>query len=257
MGLSQIMRWVIVTPMNNIRSSIAQFLVITHVMLTLGSCASHTEQDDTRSQLAIAIDSTPGADLLVRSEGIDDYIMLSSNFTTQSNLAFCGVASSVITLNALGLEAPESASHGRYRIFTQENFFTDSVESSLPESKVRRSGMTLEQLGRALTDHGAEVRIFHSEDWDVDSFRREVRDSLSDPRTITLVNYHRSNVGQDGGGHISPVGAYDAVEDRFLVMDVSTYKYPFIWVRAENLFSATTGIDSESRRSRGWVIVGN
>jgi Phytochelatin synthase len=33
-------------------------------------------------------------------------------------------------------------------------------------------------------------------------------------------------IGQEQGGHISPLAAYDAETDRFLILDVSRYKYP-------------------------------
>jgi len=35
------------------------------------------------------------------------------------------------------------------------------------------------------------------------------------------VNYKRSAIGQKGGGHISPLGAYDEISDSFLVLDVN------------------------------------
>jgi hypothetical protein len=41
-----------------------------------------------------------------------------------------------------------------------------------------------------------------------------------------IVNYLRKAIGQEKGGHISPLAAYDAETDRFLILDVSRYKYP-------------------------------
>ena len=48
-----------------------------------------------------------------------------------------------------------------------------------------------------------------------------------------LVNYLRSAIGQKTGGHISPLAAYNQETDSFLILDVSRYKYPPIWVKAE------------------------
>jgi hypothetical protein len=58
-------------------------------------------------------------------------------------------------------------------------------------------------------------------------------------------------------GHISPLAAYDKEGDRFLILDVSRYKYPPVWVEAAALFAAmnTTDKDNENR-TRGYVIVG-
>lgn len=58
-------------------------------------------------------------------------------------------------------------------------------------------------------------------------------------------------------GHISPLAAYDKVGDQFLILDVSRYKYPPVWVKAADLFAAMNTIDADnSTRTRGYVIVG-
>ena len=71
-----------------------------------------------------------------------------------------------------------------------------------------------------------------------------------------IVNYLRRTIGQERGGHISPLAAYDAETDRFLVLDVSRYKYPPVWVKAEDLFAAMNTPDSDNEnRTRGYVLV--
>jgi hypothetical protein len=54
---------------------------------------------------------------------------------------------------------------------------------------------------------------------------------------------------------MSPLAAYDATSDRFLLLDVSRYKYPAVWVRAEALFAAMNTTDGTMGASRGWVVV--
>ena len=61
---------------------------------------------------------------------------------------------------------------------------------------------------------------------------------------VVLVDDLRAAIGQEKGGHISPVAAYDADTDRFLILDVSRYKYPPIWVEAADLFAAMNTTDS-------------
>ncbi len=71
-----------------------------------------------------------------------------------------------------------------------------------------------------------------------------------------IANYLRKTIGQERGGHISPLGAYDVETDRFLVLDVACYKYPPVWVRAEKLFAAMNTTDSDNQnRTRGYVLV--
>jgi len=75
------------------------------------------------------------------------------------------------------------------------------------------------------------------------------------------VNFDRKRVGQEGFGHHSPVGAYDAASDRVLVLDVARYKYPPAWHRLDRLFYA---MEDESAPGpmrpwltpRGFLIVG-
>jgi hypothetical protein len=71
-----------------------------------------------------------------------------------------------------------------------------------------------------------------------------------------LVNYLRKAIGQEAGGHISPLGAYDEDTDRFLILDVTRYKYPPVWVEAAALFGAMNTIDSDNNdKTRGYVSV--
>jgi hypothetical protein len=80
-------------------------------------------------------------------------------------------------------------------------------------------------------------------------------DTVADPSARLLVNYSRVPLGQNGEGHISPVGAYDAATDSFLVLDVARYKYPPAWVSYDLLLAGMRLVDSESALSRGILIL--
>ena len=55
---------------------------------------------------------------------------------------------------------------------------------------------------------------------------------------------------------ISPLAAYDAETDRFLILDMSRYKYPPVWVEAGDLYAAMITPDSDNdNRTRGFVLV--
>lgn len=62
-------------------------------------------------------------------------------------------------------------------------------------------------------------------------------------------------MGQEKGGHISPIAAYNQETDRFLILDVSRYKYPPIWVKTADLWRAIATVDSVSGKTRGFVFV--
>ena len=54
----------------------------------------------------IDLRSDQGEDLLRESDASEAFVPLSVNFVTQTNQAFCGVASIVMVLNAMKLPAP-------------------------------------------------------------------------------------------------------------------------------------------------------
>ena len=66
----------------------------------------------------------------------------------------------------------------------------------------------------------------------------------------------RTGVGEVGGGHMSPIAAFDETTDRVLIADVSRYKYPPVWATLASVFNAMNTTDVGSGMSRGWVVLG-
>lgn len=203
----------------------------------------------------IALNTPEGEQLLVQSKARTDYWPLSMQFVTQDNLAYCGVASSVMVLNALSVPAPEAPEFGYFRMFTQDNFFSAATRKVLPPETVSRRGMTLPQLGQLLSTYPVKAKIYHTANSSLDEFRALAVKNLQEPGNFVLVNYLRSAIGQKTGGHISPVAAYNEQTDRFLILDVSRYKYPPVWVKAAELWKAMDTVDSASGKKRGFVLV--
>lgn len=190
----------------------------------------------------VSLTAAEGRRMLDESPASADYQPLTRAFESQRRPAFCGVASSIAVLNALRPSAPR---------LTQASFFAD-----LPtEMQVTFSGMTLQQLGALLRKHGAEVEIVFAADASLDAFRVVARENLSRSGDYVLVNYQRASLGQRGGGHISPLAAYSAATDRFLILDVAAYRYPPTWVSAVDLWHAMNTVDSASGRTRGFAVV--
>jgi hypothetical protein len=89
-----------------------------------------------------------------------------------------------------------------------------------------------------------------------DQFRELAATALESKDHYLIVNYSREILGQVGGGHFSPLGAYDRNTDRFLIMDVARYKYPPAWVKATDLWDAMNTDDLDAKAKRGYVVVG-
>lgn len=200
--------------------------------------------------------SAEGRRMLLESKHQESFWQLVQFFDVQEDLGSCGVASATIVLNALPVERPRSRRHGEFRLFTGDNLFEGIAGNELSRSDVSRSGMTLRQLGSLLERHQAEVELRYASASSLHEFRECLTQTLDKQDRFVVVNYLRSAVGQQSGGHISPLGAYSAAADKVLVLDTASYKYPWVWIDADLLWEAMLGNDSESQLSRGYAIVG-
>jgi hypothetical protein len=200
--------------------------------------------------------SQEGEKLFLESNALEAYFPIASNFVTQKTQAYCGVASIVMVLNALQAPAPSTPEYQPYHTFTQDNLLNEQTDAILPRETLARQGMTLDQLGGLLAGHSAAIEVRHAADGGVDAFRAEARNYLAQRDHFVIVNYLRKSLGQEIGGHISPLAAYDEKADRFLILDVARYKYPPVWVKSADLFAAMDTPDAANGdKSRGYVLV--
>jgi hypothetical protein len=227
--------------------------LILGIYITSGSVIAQTLP--LKSNL-IGFTTPEGEKLLINSRSRQDFFPLSTQFVTQNNQAYCGVASIVMVLNSLGVTAPETPEYKPYKVFTQANFFNnEATRKVISPEVVARMGMTLNQMGQLLASYGVKAQVYHAADTSLEQFRKQAAENLKQPGNFILVNYLRKEIGQEKGGHISPLAAYNEQTDRFLIMDVSRYKYPPIWVKTTDLWKAMNTVDSVSGKTRGFVFV--
>ena len=100
------------------------------------------------------------------------------------------------------------------------------------------------------------AEVHHASESSVDEFRKLARAYLGEAGHFVIVNYLRKALGEQTGGHISPLAAYDAKADRFLILDVARYKYPPVWVKTADMFAAMNTPDAANdNKTRGFVLV--
>jgi len=114
-------------------------------------------------------------------------------------------------------------------------------------------GFQLHQLHGMMQAHGLKsdfhvVRGFE----DVSRIREAFKQNLTAVDDYILINYLRSALGEKGGGHISPIGAYDPQSDSFLIVDVSPVKN-WVWVKTIDLVAAMATFDTIE--NRGYLII--
>ncbi len=208
----------------------------------------------------IALNSHKGTLLLNRSANLATSELL-ANFTTQQTLMNCGVATAVIVLNSLIIEeAPtdpayeDAAYNAGY--FTQNTFFTEAVLEIITPGEVENNGMTLAQLGATIETYGLRAHPSHADQLTLIEFRAKVRRALDNGHYVTA-NFLRTALGQNGGGHHSPIAAYDEKTDQFLILDTARYRYPSFWVTADDLWDAINTVDDDAQAYRGFLVISN
>jgi hypothetical protein len=202
----------------------------------------HADPRPLRAPL-VAATSAQGQELLAGAEASADYERLSRSFQAQSLASYCGVASSVIVLRALG------------RKTTQADFFANDSRGFRARLEVTFGGMSLGELAALLRAHDVRTSIHYADESSVDRFRDTVATNLGNDADYLIVNYWRAPMGQGEMGHMSPVAAYDRDTDSVLIMDTASNKYSPAWVPLELLFEAMRTVDSASGRMRGYVEV--
>jgi len=231
---------------------LVRLLALALCLWTTGLSAQTLPLPDNLTDLS----SEQGEKYFLESGALQSYFAVADNFVTQKTQAYCGVASIVMVLNALHTPAPTTPEYQPYHTFTQDNLLDEHTDTILPREVLARQGMTLDQLGALLGLHPAAIEVHHAEDGGLEAFRSSARDYLAAKDHFVIVNYLRKSIGQERGGHISPLAAYDAKSDRFLILDVARYKYPPVWVTASDLFAAMNTTDaSNNNKTRGYVLV--
>ena len=232
-------------------------LLIAYATFVLGLLAASANADTLPLPQNLSGFSTRDGEVyFAESDAREAYFPLASNFLTQKTQAYCGVASIVMVLNALGVPAPAVPEYTPYRTFTQDNVLDEHTDAILPREVLARQGMTLDQIGGILATQPVKAEVHHASDSSADEFRKLASAYLAEPGHFVIVNYLRKAIGEEIGGHISPLGAYDAKADRFLILDVARYKYPPVWVKTAEIFGAMNTPDaSNGDKTRGFVLV--
>jgi hypothetical protein len=192
----------------------------------------------------VAIGSAQGRVFLESADSVADYPKLADAFQTQELISYCGVASAVTVLNAMGSNA------------TQDDFFTSEASQVRSRMQVALGGMSLVDLDGLLSAHQVNTELTHGDTITLKEFRNIIESNLSQEGDFLLVNYQREVLGQGPVGHISPIAAYDSSSDRVLIMDTASYKYPYTWVPVKMLFAAMQEVDTATGRARGYIEIG-
>ena len=121
--------------------------------------------------------------------------------------------------------------------------------------QVSEFGYQTRQLDEMLRANGLSTQLVIVDDQKPEKeIRADLIGNLTRRGDFVVINYSRKAVGQAGGGHISPLGAYDSQSDSILVLDVNPSKAGWVWVPTAMLVRAMRTFDSVE--NRGYILVG-
>jgi hypothetical protein len=258
------------------------FPLVGLVFALLLGCVTKEVRPGILQSSATILWSAPESPVLLKRSLNGDFFSLASFYEPQINKFNCGPATGTILLNALLLRSskPKPIDKSAYPLkktylgggfnpvfekFTQNTFFNEDTNGvktrevfygKLDKAKIQDGGLMLAQFAKILRIHGLKVSIYPVETLDAMAQQKSViLGALKDSDTYIAINFDRKSLGQTGGGHISPLVAYDETSDSFLVMDVNQIVTVWFWVRASDLFSAMNTKDGN--QFRGFLRVGN
>jgi hypothetical protein len=228
----------------------------------------------------VSFASEEGLARLARSTAKADFAALANQFEAQSNAAFCGPTSAAIVLNAVrgrAVDLPRDRSRLRPEDFqffpkdfdltvprfTQDNVITKGKKTraqvlgeplSVNGQLIEDFGYQLRQLDEMLRANGLVSRLNIVDDKKREpEIRTDLAANLKRTGDYVIVGYKRSAVGQSGGGHISPLGAYDAESDSFLVLDVNPANAGWVWMPTATLIKGMRTFDTVE--NRGYILI--
>ena len=147
--------------------------------------------------------------------------------------------------------------------FTQDNVITKGQKTraqvlgeplTINGKQVSDYGYEIRQLDEMLRANGVDTKLTIVDDSKAEQdIRSELVENLKRRGDYVIVAFLREAVGERGGPHISPVGAYDAESDSFLVLDVNPANADWVWMPAKTLVNGTRTFDKIE--NRGYVLV--
>ncbi|ORY77322.1 Phytochelatin synthase-domain-containing protein [Protomyces lactucae-debilis] len=183
------------------------------------------------------------------------YFPLAGQYLTQSEPAFCGLATLCMILNAANID-PRQTWKGVWRWYTET-----MLSCCRPLATIEKQGITMAEFLCLARCNGLDAwarSVDAQQGLTIQELERDMMASCRSEDLFMALSYGRKALGQTGEGHFSPLAAYcrDADGQAWcLVLDVARFKYCSYWVTLESLFEAICTKDPETGRARGYCLL--
>ncbi|MCC7460711.1 MAG: phytochelatin synthase family protein [Proteobacteria bacterium] len=266
------------------------FLIVCALCIGCASKSTIAQATQEQKTVLVTFSSDEGMKRMRESTYAADFFLLANFFESQDNGIVCGPTTAAIVLNALNIKdlrdknfvvSKDTSSinnaEKKYipsdfdpflNSYTQSNVFDASYVSKESNKTIKHRSEVYGKSSNGKSDFGFQIRQFDAllkahnlkstlrvvvDDMDVDVIRNEIINNLATPGDVVIVNYKRSAMGQAGGGHISPLGAYHGPSDSVLIMDVNPAKADWVWIKMADLVTAMRTMDTVE--NRGYLLV--
>jgi len=200
----------------------------------------------------------------VRANPCPNFWALMPHQIHQHTDSSCSLASSVMVLNAARGMAGLNRIGGLVseRRLIEKFAHTDWPAGIAPEGGGRKLLRLAEHLDEALGLYGLDgwmverIPIPTADAARGEELRRHLQAMEHQPGYFPIANYHLDLFYGDGSdvGHFSPLGAYDSVRDRVLVLDCYKADYEPAWAPVERLLAAMAK-PCDDGKLRGYLVV--
>lgn len=225
----------------------------------------------------VAFSSDKGKELFKRAleHGyLASFYKLMEQYHTQNDVAFCGLTSLCMILNALNVDPGKKWKHP-WRWWAEE-----LLECCIPMEIIRKNGITVQQFYCIASCNGLTIEYWNGGTTDLDTFRSHIQLVTSEERRKTtgeevymVCSFSRKTFQQTGSGHFAPVAAFSPwtngntlnlnnnensiimEEDKVLLLDTAKFKYPSFFVSLNELHESMQAHDTVTNAPRGYFII--
>jgi glutathione gamma-glutamylcysteinyltransferase len=178
----------------------------------------------------------------MQHRGLKSYFHLMEQYTTQSEPAFCGISTLVISLNALAVD-PRQIWKGSWRWYEES-----MLNCCIDLEQAKETGITMATFNCLALCQGLSTEVHYVDEAEnanpnstapsLEHFRARVREACVETDDdddaavvdrVLIASYSRRVLKQTGSGHFSPIAAYDEESDTVLIMDTVRFLY-CLWI---------------------------
>ncbi|GFR90947.1 glutathione gamma-glutamylcysteinyltransferase [Elysia marginata] len=178
------------------------------------------------------------------------FFKLMAQYRTQDEIAYCGITSLVMALNALEVD-PGRVWKGPWRWYHES-----MLDCCTPLEVAQEKGINMVQFVCLAKCNGLHPYAVPGHNIpSLEQLRGEIKRITKREDVVFIASYGRKVLGQTGDGHFSPIAGYHEGLDLVLILDTARFKYPPHWIKLQTFLDAMKTIDKDTGKSRGYVLL--